>query len=149
MAGSLSLRDILTASGWWALRPATVDVATVVLAQVGAGNVDPLAQYTGYGALGLVVLGAITGQIRFKAEVTSLKSGWDEDRRRWDIKEARLQGQVDELVSTYRDQALPALLASAEALRESANQVTTMASVTRRIEDAVDRANDILRRQGR
>lgn len=74
-------RDLGWAAGTWASRPLTVDVGAVLLAQTASG--DPLAQYTGYGALGLVVFGAIIGQIRFKAEVVALQKAWDEDRARW------------------------------------------------------------------
>lgn len=79
----------------------------------------------------------LKGKIRTEAEVIGLQTD-----------KAKLQAQVDELLGIYRDQALPALLASSEALRGSANQVAGLTSTLQRVEDSVDRMNVELRRRG-
>lgn len=142
------IRDLLVTAGTWASRPSLVDAGLVVLAQATSGAADPILPFLNYGVLGATVVAFATGQFRSKAELTALQKTHDEDRARWDRKESRLLGQVDELVATYKDQALPALLASAKALEGSADQVAVMAAAVRRMEDVVDRAQALIRRQG-
>lgn len=100
-----------------------------VLAQAGGGNgLDPLSQLTGYGALGLVVLGAVLGQIRFKPEVSALREDMTSQAKSHAVERERMQGQIDTLLEVHRTQVLPAMLSSAEALRTSAEQAQRMAA---------------------
>lgn len=142
------IREGLATVGTWTAHPAGVDTGLLVLAQATGGAAEPLLPFLNYGVLGATVIAFATGQFRSKAELTAIQKTHDEDRQRWDRVEARLLGQVDELVATYKDQALPALLASAKALEGSADQVAVMASAVRRMEEVVDRAQALVRRQG-
>lgn len=105
---------------------------------LGQSPADPIAQLTGYGALGVVVVGAITGYIRFRPEVQGLIEAMAtanadrlEERR-------RMQAQIDALLSVHHEQVLPALLAAAEALRSSAAATQTTGAALTRIEESVD-----------
>lgn len=113
---------VLMATGW-------LIGVTAAFAQVGAGSgSDPLAQLTGYGALGLVVLGAVIGQIRFKPEVSALREDMVASAKSHVAERERMQSQIDALLDVHRNQVLPALLSSAEALRVSAEQVQHMST---------------------
>jgi hypothetical protein len=114
---------VLMVAGWF--------VGTAgVLAQVasGGGGSDPLAQLTGYGALGLVVLGAVIGQIRFKPEVSALREDMQAQAKTHATERERMQNQIDALLDVNRTQVLPTLLTAAEALRTSAEQAQRMAT---------------------
>lgn len=100
---------------------------SAVLAQAAGGS-DPLAQLTGYGALGLVVLGAVLGQIRFKPEVAALREDMLGQGKTHATERDRMQSQIDALIEVHRTQVLPALLTSAEVLRSSADQMQHMAT---------------------
>lgn len=114
---------VLMVAGW------LVGTTGVVVAQTtGTATSDPLAQLTGYGALGLVVLGAVIGQIRFKPEVTALREDMLASAKSHTAERERMQSQIDALLDVHRTQVLPALLSSAEALRVSAEQVQHMAT---------------------
>jgi hypothetical protein len=102
----------------------TVGATGAVVAEVNGA--DPLSQLTGYGALGLVVLGAIIGQIRFKPEVSGLREDMAAQAKSHAAERERMQTQIDTLIDVHRTQVLPALLNSAEALRTSAEQVQRM-----------------------
>ncbi len=108
------------------------EVLAVVFAQA-VNAADPVAQLTGYGALGIVVIGAVTGWIRFKPEVAALR----EDMAKRDLEHAeerrRLQAQIESLLGVHQQQVLPALLASAEALRTSAEQSTAVINALERV----------------
>jgi hypothetical protein len=119
----------LIAVGW------LTGIAGAVFAQV-AGS-DPLAQLTGYGALGLVVLGAVIGQIRFKPEVAALREDMAAQAKAHAADRDRMQGQIDTLIDVHRTQVLPALLTSAEALRTSAEQAQHMATQIALLTDAL------------
>lgn len=113
----------------------TTGAALVLTQAAGAGPVgqatgttDPLSQLTGYGALGLVVLGAVLGQIRFKPEVSALREDMTTQAKTHGLERERMQGQIDTLLEVHRNQVLPALLSSAEALRTSAEQAQRMAT---------------------
>lgn len=96
-----------------------VDAVLAVVGQItSSGGGDPLAQLTGYGALGLVVLGAVTGKIRFQPEVTALRADM-----------AAMQRQIDTLLEVHQSQVLPALLQSVEALRTSASQAEALSQL--------------------
>lgn len=95
------------------LRATDMETAVVIFAQ--ASTADPLSQLTGYGALGLVVIGAIAGQIRFKPEVTALREDMLTQAKAHAEDRQRMQTQIDTLIEIYQTQVLPALLASAEA----------------------------------
>jgi hypothetical protein len=103
-------------------------VGVVAQATGGSGGSDPIAQLTGYGALGLVVLGAIIGQIRFKPEVTAMREDMLSQSKTSSVERERMQTQIDTLLDVHRTQVLPALLSSAEALRTSAEQMQQMAT---------------------
>lgn len=106
-----------------------VGTTGVVVAQAnGAPTSDPLAQLTGYGALGLVVLGAVIGQIRFKPEVTALREDMQSQSHTHAAERERMQNQIDALLDVHRTQVLPTLLTAAEALRTSAEQAQRMAT---------------------
>lgn len=95
----------------------------ILIAQ--AGPVDGAPQWLEHGVLGLVILGAITGYIRFKPEVDGLTAD-----------KARLQAQVEELMKIQREQ-LPTLSSSAQALTgtaRTADQVSDLAASVRQID---------------
>jgi hypothetical protein len=110
----------LLAVGW------VVGATGAVVAEVNGS--DPLSQLTGYGALGLVVLGAVIGQIRFKPEVSALREDMAAQAKSHAVERERMQSQIDTLIDVHRTQVLPALLNSAEALRTSAEQVQRMSA---------------------
>lgn len=111
----------LLVAGWG------LGTAGVVAQTAGGSGSDPVAQLTGYGALGLVVLGAIIGQIRFKPEVSALREDMNAQAKTHAAERERMQSQIDTLIDVHRGQVLPALLSSAEALRTSAEQAQRMA----------------------
>lgn len=122
----------LMAVGW------LVGTAGIVVAQAaGTSGSDPLAQLTGYGALGLVVLGAVIGQIRFKPEVVALREDAAVRDTAHVAERERMQAQIDALLDVHRTQVLPALLTSAEALRTSAEQVQRMGAQLSLLTDAL------------
>lgn len=115
-----------------------VSTADIVVAQTATGS-DPLAQLTGYGALGLVVLGAVIGQIRFKPELTLLKEAADARDREHAEERRRMQAQIDTLLQVQQEQVLPALFSSAEALRTSAQQSQALIGALERVEGQIGR----------
>lgn len=122
----------LIVAGW------LVGATGLVVAQAtGSGGSDPLAQLTGYGALGLVVLGAVIGQIRFKPEVAALREDMQAQVSSHITERDRMQNQIDALLEVHRTQVLPALLTSAEALRTSTEQVQRMATQVSLLADAL------------
>lgn len=104
-----------------------------------AAGADPLAQLTGYGALGLVVLGAVLGQIRFKPEVAGLREDAAARDEAHAAERDRMQSQIDALLDVHHTQVLPALLTSAEALRASAEQMQHMATQVALLTEALRR----------
>lgn len=108
-------------SPWWLSLSA--GGAALLLAQA---TPDPLSQLTGYGALGLVVLGALVGQVRFKPELQALREDMAAMSETFHEDRARMQSQIDALLEVHQKQVLPALLASAEALNTSAHQAALM-----------------------
>lgn len=117
--------------------------AGVVLAAISVGSIvllaeattDPsVAQYLNYGMAGLWLLAIATGQFRTKAEVEGLKAD-----------KVELQKQVNELLAMQRDQSLPAITTSANAIRGSATQVAGLATSIAHLDEAVQ---ELLRRQG-
>jgi hypothetical protein len=113
-------------------------VGAAGIAQI-ASTSDPLAQLTGYGALGLVVLGAVLGQIRFKPEVATLRDAADARDREHAEERRRMQAQIDTLLEVQQTQVLPALFSSAEALRASATQASSLVAALERVEAAITR----------
>lgn len=115
------------------LRQRDIETAIVVFGQAAP---DPLSQLTGYGALGLVVIGAIAGQIRFKPEVTALREDMLTQAKAHAEDRQRMQTQIDTLLEVHQTQVLPALLASARALENSESQTKAMLVELARIADA-------------
>lgn len=105
-----------------------IEASAVVLLAQTSSTMDPIAQFTGYGALGGVVIGAIFGLVRFKPEVTGLREDMQAQAASHTVERDRMQNQIDTLLEVHRTQVLPALLTSAEALRSSTDQVQRMAT---------------------
>lgn len=119
----------------------------LLIAEVGSS--DPLSQLTGYGALGLVVLGAVLGQIRFKPELTALREYVAERDREHADERRRMQDQIDTMLSVHHDRVLPALLGATEALRESAAQTSDVVAAVKQLDRAIAGIESALRGRGR